>query len=535
MILQTSLLSQPKFRYARNFFSNSDNNTRAMVADRIGFVYCLNEYHDTVDVDPGPAVQNFTTANQGSRYLVKLDPNGKLVWAKEFENSQSLYVTELHLSQENYLYLTGWGDNQIDFDLGTGTVNKSGGFYSPFVLKLDTSGNFYWLREFPGTGNMLFHALTVDNSGNVIFGGTMNTLADFDPGPNTFTLGPYLNDNFRSILVSLNNSGDFNWAKQVTSGTLDFCLDLTTDLANNIYASGVYNGSILNEAGKPVDTASGSNGFVVKFSTNGKFIWGRQFKSNYGFSRVLQVAVTRDNELYCGGDYQEDIDADPSFLAVKSFTCANSNCSGCFVTKLDSNGNFDWGKNIPAVRLKNFQTDFDKNLYIWANNYAGIQSELISCNQHGATNWSLTIPESLTNEYCYRQLVVQDTSIYLAGTFDKPSDFDPSSNNFTLSTKKNNVFVLRLSQKVNVAPPITTDVEQNKPELLYIWPNPANQIIHIKSDLNGSFSVLDIRGREVCKFNIEPNVNQDIKLSPGMYLIRLQTHKTRVIKKIIVE
>ena len=87
------------------------------------------------------------------------------------------------------IYTTGLFQGTVDFDPGAGTANlTSNGSQDVFVLKLDSSGNYVWAKNFGGTDNEKGWSVAVDSSGNVYTTGDFQGTDDFDPGAGTTNL-----------------------------------------------------------------------------------------------------------------------------------------------------------------------------------------------------------------------------------------------------------------------------------------------------------------------------------------------------------
>ena len=59
-----------------------------------------------------------------------------------------------------------------------------------FISKLDSAGNFVWVRQMGGMGDDVGFGLALDGSGNVYTTGSFQGVADFDPGAGMFSLTP---------------------------------------------------------------------------------------------------------------------------------------------------------------------------------------------------------------------------------------------------------------------------------------------------------------------------------------------------------
>jgi hypothetical protein len=89
------------------------------------------------------------------------------------------------------VYTTGSFDGTADFDPGAGTTNLTSlGGYDVFVLKLNSSGDLVWVKQFGGAFYDYSFSAAVDGSANVYTTGAFNGTADFDPGVGTTNLAP---------------------------------------------------------------------------------------------------------------------------------------------------------------------------------------------------------------------------------------------------------------------------------------------------------------------------------------------------------
>lgn len=89
--------------------------------------------------------------------------------------------------------------------------------------------------------------------------------------------------------------------------------------------------------------------------------------------------------------------------------------------------------------------------------------------------------------------------------------------------------------------PSNASIDENGNNTLHIWPNPANEIIHIdytfNENANNNILVFDMSGRVVIQKNITStnNVSIDIsQLSGGMYVLELQSNGQKTRNKFLV-
>ena len=111
------------------------------------------------------------------------------------------------------IYIGGTYQAGADFDPSTNIVNEPyrGGFYDCFIEKLDTNGDFVWVKTMGGSEQDNLEDLTVDDQGNIYSVGMFGDTVDFDPGVDTYNLMVVKN---RDMFVhKLDINGDFKWVK----------------------------------------------------------------------------------------------------------------------------------------------------------------------------------------------------------------------------------------------------------------------------------------------------------------------------------
>ncbi|MBK7668948.1 MAG: SBBP repeat-containing protein [Sphingobacteriaceae bacterium] len=113
----------------------------------------------------------------------------------------------------------------------------SAGNYEIFVSKLASIGNFIWAKQMGGANQDQSYSISLDSKRNVYTTGYFQSLvADFDPGPSTFTLTPGTSQG--GHLSMLDYNGNFVWAALL--GSIGFCV--YTAPYDCIYLTGSFDG-----------------------------------------------------------------------------------------------------------------------------------------------------------------------------------------------------------------------------------------------------------------------------------------------------
>lgn len=387
----------PIFQYARVAGGNPNTDRgKSVVTDAGGYVYLVSEFRGTGDIDPGPAVVT-KSATGTDLILVKIDPSGNTVWIKAINSATAM---DMALDDSGNIFLTGDFSSTVDFDPGPGVSNLTSlGYNDAFVLKLDNDGNFIWAKSFGTTNpNDGGYSIAVDPSGNVITSGQIAGATDLDPGPGVSMVTP---TGYGAFVQKLDTNGSFVWGITFSgSSNIDAARAVATDVAGNVYVTGLFTGTSDFDPGPGTFTMSAptySNVFVAKLTANGNFSWAKSF-GGPGWDYGNSITVDPLGNVYTAGQFGGPADFDPG-PGVFTLTTV----LGGFVSKLDANGNFVWA------------------------------------TAQGSGGWFVT------------NSIALDTSgdVYTTGYFLGSADFDPGPGTFTIVPNSYDAFVSKLTSSGN--------------------------------------------------------------------------------------
>ncbi|MBL7765557.1 MAG: T9SS type A sorting domain-containing protein [Chitinophagaceae bacterium] len=232
------------FNWAKTIGNDGYENVSGMGVDNNDNVYLAGSFSDSLDFDPGAAV-NMQYANGFSDVMVvKLNASGNFVWGKHIGGQYSQQPQSLCMDNNNNLYMTGYFEDVTDFDPG-GTVQNltSAGNYDSFIWSLDENGGYRMAERLGDVDEDYGLDIQVSNS-NVLVGlGMFYGTVDFDP-----------NATVSNVTALSFNSGDgylFKWDLcAVTSSSLTAYQCNSYTLNGQTYtSSGNYTQVFTNAAG----------------------------------------------------------------------------------------------------------------------------------------------------------------------------------------------------------------------------------------------------------------------------------------------
>ena len=135
------------------------------------------------DSEGNAYVGGWTSGNLGAELngsydslLAKYDSQGNQLWIEQFGSSGDDEVTNIFVSEDDYLYVTGFTNGNLG--------GESDGSFNAFAAKYDSDGNQIWIEQFGSSGIEQAKSITVDPLlGSVyVTGVTDGSLGSFNQG-----------------------------------------------------------------------------------------------------------------------------------------------------------------------------------------------------------------------------------------------------------------------------------------------------------------------------------------------------------------
>jgi len=243
-------------------------------------------------------------------------------------------------------------------------------------------------------------------------------------------------------------SPNWIWANGIGGAGQDWGGSVSIDNSGNSYMSGYFSNTVDFNPGPGTFNmnAPGSTtaAFITKTDSAGNFVWAKAMKST---SFIIGNAITIDaaRNTYTTGFFQGNADLDPS---AANFNVTSFGYDDVFVTKLDSLGNFVWGKQMGGTNVEgpeDITTDISGNVYTSGiffgtcdfdpdsvsvfnmNASVSLGAAFISkLDNDGNFVWAKSISG---NDNVYLSSLEADAAnnIYVSGYFSGTADFNPDT------------------------------------------------------------------------------------------------------------
>ncbi|MBD3635720.1 MAG: SBBP repeat-containing protein [Crocinitomicaceae bacterium] len=531
---------------------SGNDMSHSIIVDNAGYIYSTGFFSDTVDFDPSAGQEILISNGNYDIFLQKLDQNGNLIWVKGMGGDFTDYGNSLAFDSQGNLYLAGSFQQTVDFDPNAGVHNlTSTSLKSAFVQKLDTAGNFIWVKHIDGIGQGSRAAsIEIDGFDNIYTTGEFYGTLDFDPNGGTNFLTTANPSHSDAYIQKLDTSGNLIWAKSMIGPRPNYGFSIAVDQSGNVYSTGVFEDTIDLDPNPGVAnfiSEGNSDMYIQKLDSSGNLDWAKVVGHHYTV-KGYAIDVDQNSNVLITGSFFDTVDFNPGVDVDLLY----GDMMSIFALKLDSSGEYVWAKNMCS---KNVYTnghnivsdnsgnvvvvgqfidtvDFDPNggvhelicdggydafiqkldengNLLWAERYGGFGHDIIRGVAFGPSG-----------------------NIFLAGTFQSQVDVQTvSGNNQIIANGWNDVFVMKIAG--------TSSIYEQEIETLKIYPNPTTGLFNVElpSGLEaGHLSIFNLQGQQISSISLQGEKNIElsiIDLPSGLYYLQVENDHYREIFRII--
>ncbi|MEK7793019.1 MAG: SBBP repeat-containing protein, partial [Candidatus Hydrogenedentota bacterium] len=237
------------FVWGKSIGSASNEFSVSVAVDGAGDIYVSGGFIGTADFDPDAGLQTLTPAGGGDGFLLKLDSAGNFVWVRQFGGVLNDITTQIALDLDGNVYVGGWVNGEATLAGQSVTARDDDGFLAKFA----PDGTLQWTGLFGGPGTDIVYGVAVTPQDTVFVTGTIQDTVDLDPTLGTFehTVAG-LADGY---LASLDTDRNFISAGTFGGAGTDQGKALAADADDNVFIAGIVR--------PPGDVDPGEGAFVV--------------------------------------------------------------------------------------------------------------------------------------------------------------------------------------------------------------------------------------------------------------------------------
>lgn len=457
------------------------------------YIYCCGYYADT-------------TSNNTHPYVYKFNLNGDTIWRKIYKNFTSVNngFNSIRATRDQNLIIGGTG----------GILTSNLNF---LLVKIDTSGNSIFTRNFGGGNNEVTYEIDTTQDGGFILGGYREV-----PGPI-----------WQGYIVKADSLGNFEWEQLLSNDS-------------PVWLKSLSNGNIVVYSGATTPNPSQRDGYVAIIDTfNGIIVKDQSYYfSDFDYTGFLGVVQSDENLFFIGNAWSNVIN-NPGGILLKTNLNLDSLASRWYIERTND--------NYLNSLIKTNKDEFLMPGFLFPDGSGNSQdSWLLYTNCIGALEPPTAIAELNSNENSFQQeitLTNQSTEFdhclinWQDGTLDTVYfEYDSLHTHQYALPGQYDITVSAIACNDTSIWQTTLTVLPNEYEgSLKVFPNPTNGNLNIWYPSMDAFTlrVFDDTGRLVKQENLNENtinngynVNLSL-LSSGIYLLNLNSEGEQLSVKVV--
>ena len=559
--------------------NNTATYENKLVVDSNGGFCVTGHFKNTIDFDPGAGVfsmSSFTTSFEDI-FILRLDSSGSFVWAKRIGAADRDYAEDIVFDVAGNILITGGFQNLVDFDpnAGVSILSSISSSYDAFILKLDSQGNFIWVKQLGGSLDEVSKSIACDSLGSIYTVGYTNSFyppyVDFDPNAGVYN--PQLDTlSTSSYLHKLDSVGNFKWVKVIShANSSAYYQHLLLGSQQNIYVSGSFRDSIDCNPGFGINKVynqwglTDGNVFITKFSPC-------SVSTSATINDTACYSYTSPSTLYTWASSGTYYDTIPGSNSCDSLLTINLTILGstydtisphvCNVSYTSPSANYSWstsGTYMDTIPNSNgCDSVLTIHLTVGVNSFNTISEYVCTSYTSPSNNYTWTSTgiynDTLTNSQgCDSILTVNlevhdasagisNDTLFSNSPLSSHQWLDCNNNYAIISGATNELFIPSVSGSYAVEvtqngcvdtsaciPFIVSSVNEYYDNKVVIYPNPTHNTIFIalnQGSENIDFQLLNTQG-SVLQSNTLKNVKEfavDLStLSTGIYYLRIRS------------
>ncbi len=294
-----------------------------ITVDNSGNAYLVGWFTDTVDFDPGPAMESRTSNGFTDTFVSMFDADGNFQWVDAWGGTMYDEGEDIASDGAYLIYVTGRFCSIVDFD-PSGNVDEhiASDAADVFLVKLYNTGFYYWARTWGDLFDDSGFGVAVDGYGYVYVTG----LTDY------------------AFLYKYASDGDLAWSKDWGGGTFTIGRDVAVDGFGTAFVTGMFEGADVDFDPGPADDLRTSNGggdmYLSSYDPSGTYLWTRSWGGS-GEDYPVSVSFNMFGLVYIAGKFEDTVDFDPG--AGSDVHDSNGN-EDAFLSQFDMDGSFVWAR-----------------------------------------------------------------------------------------------------------------------------------------------------------------------------------------------
>ncbi len=327
LLLKGTCLKAQDFLWARSAGGTDIDYAIGMAVDQAGYSYVAGQIRGTASFVNNSTGVATTLVSKGGNdiFVAKYDPEGNLVWATQGGGTGDDDARGMTIDKQGNCYVTGSFRGSATF--GTTTITANGAA-DMLLLKLDTDGNFVWVKNAAtGADDQGGYGIFVDDAGESYIAGQTKDNATLG------TVQVISKGGLDSFIAKFDHAGNIKWARGAGGTGIDYARGIVVDAQGNSYLTGAFQNTA-NFEGTLLPGAGGYDVFLAKYSSDGQLVWAKRAGGS-GEDIGRSIALDAGGNIYCTGGFENSAIFDGTALVSGGST-------DIYMARYNSSGQLTW-------------------------------------------------------------------------------------------------------------------------------------------------------------------------------------------------
>ncbi len=323
--LSTVANAERKVLWVQQEGGKGHDKIRAITVDAAGNSYVTGEFTNEAKIG------KTTIVSKGKLdfLLCKYNPQGKLLWFQTAGGTEIDRGYSVAVDKDENVYVTGHFQSPT-FQIGNQTLTNNGD-YDYFLAKFSSAGKLLWAQSAGGQGYDYGHGVAVTTTGEIY------TCGSFGAGDVTFGKTTSKRKKGRSMFVAkYNQNGKMLWSHLWGNQYGHSAHEVAVDSKGDCYVSGYMTGVVLMDGHQVGTNTKVRDIFVVKLTSQGKFLWG-QTAGGKSDGLSTGVVVDQKGNVFISGMFKKE-------AAFGKTVFKSKGGNDAFIARINADGTHAWAQ-----------------------------------------------------------------------------------------------------------------------------------------------------------------------------------------------
>ncbi len=165
------------FEFVKSFGGPNTETGFKIDTDGDGNILLEGLFADSADFDPGPGVFQMKSLGGDDIFYIKLNNIGDFLWAGTLGTTLNDAPVYSSFDNQGNIYLVNliWTTMDLNPNVSAGNMFSTMGSNDGFIVKLDSAGNYQWVKFIGDSGWDVLYQICFDSANNIYLAGYFNS------------------------------------------------------------------------------------------------------------------------------------------------------------------------------------------------------------------------------------------------------------------------------------------------------------------------------------------------------------------------